>query len=673
MRVLSFHTTPPPVLAALGCFGLSLGLGAASLDVSPTSVTNTFRGVVTVSVTGLTNGEPVLLEKFQDPNDNGVVDAGEALVASYVLTDGQVASIGGVRNHNVPGDEDGSANGQITSAFGFPTSVEFERAIGRYLYRVSSPGGRFSAVTKPLAVTPTSYPQSVSGTITNDSGSTVPFASVGVLGADGDFVAGGRADAGGAYSFALAPGAYALIALHPGYVADMSAPAQVTLGAGETRSANLGLKPGTRTLAGRMRDAQSGAGLAGMQIFCESDLGQIAISFTDAGGNFSVSVPPGMWTVEPSEMATMLRGYMYSQSRATIDLTAGDVSGAMIDVVRGTSLVYGTVTDDGAQKVAGLLGFCSNEPAPLEGSGITDANGNYWVVAGPGHWWFGFSDDDLARMGLLVQGTNFTLSASQALRVDFTALHATAHLRGVVRDSQGAPLGDILLVASANNRRSSTRSAGDGSFDLPVSAGTWQFGLEGSEATARGLLSPWLEVTVTDGADLNGLTLTALIVTAQISGRVTNNRAQGEADLILYVFATVNGTNYTADARTDASGYYSAAVANGTWHVGVPCEAATARGYACPGEQLLVVAGANRVADFALALPAPPSFGPPILVGRQFQCTVSTDPGVVCRIAYTSDFVTWSDLGTFTGPSFPLVDNLPPSGDRRFYRAEVVP
>jgi hypothetical protein len=660
-------------LVSLACLALPAWLDAADLSVTPSSASSTFSGSVDVTISGLTNGETVLLEKFQDRDGNGLADPSDPLVASYTLTDGQVTSIAGVRNRNIPGDDDGSANGQIALAFTFRALVEFERSIGPYVYRVSSPGGRFAPVTSPFVITPASYPQSVSGIITNASGSRVPYAGVGVLDVNGEFVTGGGANAAGAYFFALPPGSYQLIAVHPGYVVDMSQAPQVNLAAGQSLSADLVLKAGSRTLSGRIRDAQTGIGLAGMQVFFQSGSGAIAIAFTDAAGDFNVSVPPGLWTVEPSELALALRGYPYLRSPKTNDLTAGDVSGTMIDVTRGTSLVYGTVTDDHAQKVAGLSAYCANQQNPIEGSGVTDANGNYCVAAGPGDWWFGFSDDDLSRLGLLVQGTNFTLSAGQALRVDFTAWHATSHLRGVVRDSLGAPLSDILLVASANNSHTSARSGADGSFDLPMFGGNWQVGIEGSEATARGLLSPSLQVTVTDGVDINGITVIALPISAQISGRVTNHLGQAEANLDLYVFTAVNGTNYNANARTDASGYYAAGVANGTWHVGIPCEQATPRGYVCPPEQLVVVSGVNRVANFSLAPPAPPSFSQPTIVEGQFRCAVNADPGALCHVRFTTDFITWSDLGTFTGPSFEFTDNLSPSVRQRFYRIEVVP
>ncbi|MGH7967187.1 MAG: hypothetical protein ACREIC_00520, partial [Limisphaerales bacterium] len=104
------------VLVGAVCFAAGLRLtGAVTLSVSPNSVSALYQGPITLQMTGLTNGETVLVERYIDVNTNGIVDAGEPLVQSFGLTDGQVALIGGARNGNVPGDNDLTANGQITA------------------------------------------------------------------------------------------------------------------------------------------------------------------------------------------------------------------------------------------------------------------------------------------------------------------------------------------------------------------------------------------------------------------------------------------------------------------------------------------------------------------------------------------------------------------------------
>src|SRR5262245_25872668 len=110
------------VAAALGSTPVSR---AAGLTVSPASISNTYSGSITFQISGLTNGEIVLVEQFLDANNNSAVDAGELLVQSFKVTDGQVTAFGGVRDTNVPGDDDGAANLQIQTSFSFSSSPEF--------------------------------------------------------------------------------------------------------------------------------------------------------------------------------------------------------------------------------------------------------------------------------------------------------------------------------------------------------------------------------------------------------------------------------------------------------------------------------------------------------------------------------------------------------------------
>src|SRR5437667_604272 len=83
---------------------------AVGLAVNPSSISNTYSGQITLQITGLTNGETVLIERFLDANTNGLVDSDEPLVQSFKTTDGQVTAFGGIRDSNIPGDEDGVIN-----------------------------------------------------------------------------------------------------------------------------------------------------------------------------------------------------------------------------------------------------------------------------------------------------------------------------------------------------------------------------------------------------------------------------------------------------------------------------------------------------------------------------------------------------------------------------------
>ena len=70
---------------------------AVTFSVTPATVSNTYNGVITLQVNGLTNTETVAVQKFIDLNTNGVIDDTDWLVQQFKLTDGQAGMvIGGV-------------------------------------------------------------------------------------------------------------------------------------------------------------------------------------------------------------------------------------------------------------------------------------------------------------------------------------------------------------------------------------------------------------------------------------------------------------------------------------------------------------------------------------------------------------------------------------------------
>src|ERR1035438_6232544 len=84
-----------------------------SLTLNPTNIQNDYVGNVTLRIGNLNPGMTVRVEAFADLNTNGVIDAGDELLKSFEVTDGRVPLVAGMRNLNVPGDEDGLTNGAI--------------------------------------------------------------------------------------------------------------------------------------------------------------------------------------------------------------------------------------------------------------------------------------------------------------------------------------------------------------------------------------------------------------------------------------------------------------------------------------------------------------------------------------------------------------------------------
>lgn len=644
-------------------------------SLSPATVSNTFSGTLTVAITGLSPGQGVRFSKFVDENANGLIDAGEPLVAHFGLRDGQMAMIGGVRLTAVPCDEDGSTNGVIQAQFPVTFQNELERVAAPYLYRVSHPTNAFPAVVKPFTVTPAAYGQSFAGTILS-GGSPVPGATVAALtGADSDFVSGVTADDSGQYSLSLPPGTYQLVAIRPGYVANLAQMPNLDLRTGQTITTNLLLAAATRTISGQLRVAQATNLLPGFPAFCESEAGELAVAFTDSTGSFSIGVNPGIWAIEPNERAVSAHSLLSPDDPAQVDASTGNVTGLQLELPRATALVYGSVKDGDGKPVAGLPVWCQHAAIPLENSGVTDANGEFSIGVNAGNWWLGFDATSPALTDLILQGTNVTLADGGTHRIDLVALRATAHLRGFVRKPDGSPVDDQSILAWTSGLTSSGRTGNDGSFDLPVFGSRWTLRLENSEAQAAGLIGPSLEdIIVTDHLDLDGLLVVARPVTARIHGRITANGSPID-NLWVSAHATFDVTNrYDVGANTDANGDYSLSIADGTWNLGLNCGDLENRGYSCPDVLSVLVLGTSQVRDFVLvSASVPPWFGAPAISGGQFMVTVNGQTGRRYRVWSTTDLFDWNIATTNQGPSFQLVDPVPPGAPRRFYGIELLP
>src|ERR1700685_1719487 len=125
---------------------------AVAFTVTPSGVSNTYNGTITLQVTGLTNTETAVVQKFLDLNTNGVINSSDWLVQQFNLTDGTNFVIGGVTNLNVPGDLNPTA-GAITATLNFQGGDFVQNIVGKYLYKLSSPVGHFTPITNQFTVT----------------------------------------------------------------------------------------------------------------------------------------------------------------------------------------------------------------------------------------------------------------------------------------------------------------------------------------------------------------------------------------------------------------------------------------------------------------------------------------------------------------------------------------
>src|SRR5258708_7594082 len=227
--------------------------GAVGFTISPTAVTNDFRGTISLTVTGLVAGRSVVIEQYADLNGNGAIDPGEFLVLHLTVTDGQVPLVAGIRNPNMLGDEDGLSNGQIQARFYFPWVGFVWPAAVKSVFKVSDPLGVFPAITQPFSVAQKIYPQVVTGRIT-DVGSGLPLTNTIVFlslqqGSGGPI---SSTDTNGNYKLYYLPGTATVGVLKPGYVTDQNKLG--VMNCNQTVTNDLALPNIPFTVSGKLRD-----------------------------------------------------------------------------------------------------------------------------------------------------------------------------------------------------------------------------------------------------------------------------------------------------------------------------------------------------------------------------------------------------------------------------------
>src|SRR5580658_6420081 len=128
------------------CLALWAGIGTARATITftnyPSVVSNTYNGVITLQINGVTNGMNVVVQKFLDVNTNGIIDSRDLLVQQFRLTAGQASTftngstIVTVTNF-MPGDMS-TTPGQIIAPLNFQNGDFMQTLAGQYLYKVSS-------------------------------------------------------------------------------------------------------------------------------------------------------------------------------------------------------------------------------------------------------------------------------------------------------------------------------------------------------------------------------------------------------------------------------------------------------------------------------------------------------------------------------------------------------
>ncbi len=559
-----------------------LGSGSpanAALSISPSTIDNAYIGPLDLAITGLnSNGQSVIIEEYYDSDNSGTITAGDRLLHKFVVIDGQVVSIGGQRDLNIPGDEDGVADGTIHTRLLYSSGEIPGRIDGPHIFRVSPSGAGFIPFTAALNVTQHDYAGSgISGSVT--SGVAQPGALVFLLapsGNDQTFVAGTIADSNGNYSLKAAPGSYHVMAAQSGFVCNLGAASTITVAAGTFVTGQTAtLTASARTISGALRDAGTLAGLPGVAVQGQSNSGFFSLTLTDGNGNYSMDATSGSWKIGFDEHGVARLGCLTFK---TTEGSAGSVTGLNIDLPHEASLIYGTLKTPTNTAVPFTDLHANTNGSPnYKTAGISDVNGNYTLGVTSGAWQIQFQP-----VGYLVQNQNIAVNtAGTAVLQNLIANPITTHLRGQIHDNHGNIVPNIAILAfdasitnDVNNLTSYGSANATGNFDLGVFGGggtatkPWQLQLTTTSNSPPAFVSSNPIFNVQDGIDINGINYLVYQITAHLIGHVLDENSNPIGNI--NIFATLNPNNVaSSDSNVDSGGNFNIPVFGGNWSLGL--------------------------------------------------------------------------------------------------------
>lgn len=466
----------------------SSALAAVTFANTPAAVSNTYSGLITLQIGGLTNTESVVIQKYLDLNTNGVIDGRDLLVQQFTLKDGTNFVIGGVTNFNVPGDLN-ATTGAITAQLNFQNGDFIQNLVGRYLFKLSSPAGHFAPLTNQFAVTNFPFAQKFTGSVVSNSTSTKLSNAIVLLfppprpgnNGPGQPLGGTVANNAGAYTIAAPPGTYSLLAFNSNYVSNYKQAPLLTLSNGMTITTNLTLTIATASISGKLVDAANNAiGLPGVFMPVSSTNGLVGLNFTDTNGNFTARVTTGGWKLGGSDSGLIIHGYVGWNNSLN---TNSGATGVTLAYPKANAVIYGSVKDMLGNPLVYNDVYANDSTSNRYAmDAYTDANGNFAVgvlgLGGSDPWYVqanGNSTLTNYAFSQLNQATN--LNAGQAAKVNFTALLATNFITGNVKNNKGTNLAGVGVSASvtfgATNYQTYVDTGTNGNYVLNVANGAW--------------------------------------------------------------------------------------------------------------------------------------------------------------------------------------------------------
>jgi len=470
---------------------------------------------------------------------------------------------------------------------------------------------------------------------------------------------------------------------------------------GNVSGLQLSYPKGNAMFYGRVVD-NNNQPLAGVPLFGQNANGSGAYqgsATTAANGKYSMALVDGNWDigVDTGSLGPEFGQYIFSQALFAYNNGGGGTNFSPNSAVQqdfvamlATNKISGFLRDSSSNGISGVQVFANAiiNGTPFATQTTTDSSGFYSMSIGNGEWNVGVNccngcDNGLPSNYQCPNGQDVTISNNDQT-VNFAAASYNTFISGQVRDEFGSPVTNMNVFANPTNGFSSFGATTDngGNYSMGITAGHYlmQLNTDGSTGTpSLGLVSPFIPVTIQDGVSINNFNLIVRHVTGTIVATITNgDNGQPVSGISISANGSFNGTNYSSGTQpTGAGGSTTLQVFNGTWSVGLDCNALGSRNLTCAPNQ-----GGN-VADNAVSVnfivhnvsvPAPQLSLPGWLNPGQFQFQLLAIPGHNYTLQYATALTNWSTF-LITNPNSAAImifDNAA-TNSTRAYRALVGP
>lgn len=292
-----------------------------------------------------------------------------------------------------------------------------------------------------------------------------------------------------------------------------------------------------------------------------------------------------------------------------LTVATASISGRLVDSVNTNLGLAGLFLPVTSQ--TGLIASCSTDTNGYFSAGVT---ANQWKIEG--------ASGALARLGYVgpQNKPHYDTTGGSVSNVLVTLPKATALFYGTVKDNLGNPLPGVVAIYDndyfnglyeADGYTDTNGNYVTGAVGGLGSGDPWQLQIDNASSF------PNYAFTQSASQQNGGTNLavgsavlqnfTAILATNQISGHVTFN-GNPVSGVNVFAGATIGGKSFGASMDTDANGFYSLNVANGSWNVSLSCNGGSDSldnllgngNYQCPNSQATNINNNNGTVNFTV-------------------------------------------------------------------------